>query len=151
MRSIALALVQRAVEDKRVRCLAQILGWSAQPASGLSPAMALSLCFRAQAANERVLVLFEWKAHEAVRVRLRGGLALVRGCLEPRKRWGMCLSLRALEAGTGTAYVVQQRCRARGLHSHPGAAACTSQAQAASRPRALTALIVKHTHILAFC
>ena len=26
MRSIALALVQRAVEDKRVRCLAQILG-----------------------------------------------------------------------------------------------------------------------------
>ena len=37
MRSIALALVQRAVEDKRVRCLAQILGWSAQPASGLSP------------------------------------------------------------------------------------------------------------------
>ena len=78
----------------------------------------------------------EWKAHEAVRVRLRGGLALVRGCLEPRKRWGMCLSLRALETGTGTAYVVQQRCRARGLHSHPGAAACTARAQATSRPRA---------------
>ena len=82
----------------------------------------------------------EWEAHEAIRVRLRGGLALVRGCLEPGDRWGMCLSLRALEAGTGTAYVVQQRCRARGLHSHPGAAACTSRAKAASRPRALTAL-----------
>ena len=40
-------------------------------------------------------------------------------------------------------YVVQQRCRARGLHSHPGAAACTPRAEATSRPRALTALIVK--------
>jgi hypothetical protein len=38
--------------------------------------------------------------------------------------------------------VVQQRCRARGLHFHPGAAACTSRAQTASRPWALAALIV---------
>ena len=33
---------------------------------------------------------------------------LVRGCLIPGDRWGMGLSLRALEAGTGTAYGVQR-------------------------------------------
>ena len=53
----------------------------------------------------------------------------------------MGLPLRALEAGS-PGYVVQQRRRAQGLHSHPGAAACTARAQATTRPRALTALIL---------
>ena len=52
----------------------------------------------------------------------------------------MGLPLRALEAGS-PGYVVQQRRRAQGLHSHPGGAACTARAQATTRPRALAALI----------
>ena len=130
------------VTDKRWHC-SMLHGWSAQrprPRRS-SPRCSFPTPYGA-GGHELCLEPPEWKAHEAVRVRLRGGLALVRGCLKPRKRWGMCLSLRALETGTGTVYVVQQRCRARGLHSHPGAAACTSRAEAASRPRALTALIV---------
>ena len=66
----------------------------------------------------------EWTAHEAVRVRLRGGLALVRGCLKPGDRWGMCLSLRALETGTGTVCVVQLGA-APGAFISPRRAACT--------------------------
>ena len=69
--------------------------------------MALSLCFRAQAVNERVLVLFEWKAHEGVRVRLRCGLVLVRECLRSGDRWGTGLPLQALQEGTGTGSPVQ--------------------------------------------
>ena len=76
------------------------------------------------------------------RARLRGGSASVRGCLKPGDRWGMGLPLRALEAGS-PGYVVQQRRRAQGLHSHPGGAACTARAEATTRPRALTALIPK--------
>ena len=38
----------------------------------------------------------------------------------------MGLPLRALEAGS-PGYVVQQRRRAQGLHSHPGGAACTAR------------------------
>ena len=109
--------------------------------------------------DEGGLVSYTWRAEsEGERGR---GLSVCRGETPrtPRSRLGWqaagkaqgqscetCAchySLRALEAGTGTVYVVQQRCRARGLHSHLGAAACTSRAQAASRPRALTALIVK--------
>ena len=42
----------------------------------------------AQVANERALEPPEWIAHEAARVRLRGGPALVRGCLKRRKGVG---------------------------------------------------------------
>ena len=65
-----------------------ILGWSA---------LALTTSGRlhgaiprpwAQVANERALEPPEWNAHEAIRVRLRGGPALVRGCLKRRKGVG---------------------------------------------------------------
>ena len=62
----------------------------------------------AQSANEQAARSTEWFVHEGVRVRLRDGPALVRGCLIPCERWGIGLSLRALEAGTGTAYGVQR-------------------------------------------
>ena len=60
-----------------------------------------------RACNERVLVLFEWKAHEGVRVRLRCGLVLVRECLRSGDRWGTGLPLQALQEGTGTGSPVQ--------------------------------------------
>ena len=63
-----------------------ILGWSALTTSGrLHGAIPRP---RAQGANERALEPPEWIAHEAIRVRLRGGPALVRGCLKRRKGVG---------------------------------------------------------------
>ena len=63
-----------------------ILGWSALTTSGrLHGAIPRP---RAQGANERALEPPEWIAHEAARVRLGGGPALVRGCLERRKGVG---------------------------------------------------------------
>ena len=63
-----------------------ILGWSALTTSGrLHGAIPRPW---AQVANEHALAPPEWIAHEAIRVRLRGGPALVRGCLKRRKGVG---------------------------------------------------------------
>ena len=74
--------------DKRWHC-SMLHGWSAQTASACrsSPRCFFPTSYGA-GGHELCLEPPEWKAHEAVRVRLRGGLALVRGCLEPGKPVG---------------------------------------------------------------